>query len=154
MLSSNKAISRSSVFTFTVIAPKMTLSPTTNSVIIGNTNPTEKTFGPTDTIQNRESKFTIKYSVANSAALSKFITVNYGANDESVTISVLALERDLKRTHSSTVVRVTATLIEMPSIAVIKTYTIQLEDPCNNTILNGPTESPITTTALRVLSET
>ena len=154
MLSSNKVISTSSVFTFTVIAPTLTLSPTTVSVIIGNTNPTDKTFWPTDTIQTPASRFTIKYSVANSAALPYFITVNYGTNDESVTISVRALDRTLKATHPSTVVSVTATPVEMPAIAVTTTYTIILEDPCDNTILSGPTPSPMTTTALCVAPET
>ena len=48
----------SSVF-FEVIGTTLTLSPSTNSVIIGNSTATVKNFGQTDTIQTPASGFTI-----------------------------------------------------------------------------------------------
>jgi hypothetical protein len=44
---------------FEVIGTTLTLSPSTNSVIIGNSTATVKNFGPTDTIQTPASGFTI-----------------------------------------------------------------------------------------------
>ena len=58
MLSSNLVIRVEELVTFTVIGA-LTLNPATSSVIIGDSIPTVKTFGPTDTIQNPAGQLTI-----------------------------------------------------------------------------------------------
>jgi len=80
--------------------------------------------------------------------------VTYGPNSSSVTISAQTLDRTLRITYPQVIVSVTATTVEIPSKAVTATYTLTLIDPCDSTILTGPTLSPMTTTALRVTPET
>ena len=58
MLSSNLVIRVEELVIFTVIGA-LTLNPATSSVIIGESIPTVKTFGPTDTIQNPAGQLTI-----------------------------------------------------------------------------------------------
>jgi hypothetical protein len=83
------------------------------------------------------------------------VTVTYGANSESVTISASTTDRTLINSDETTDISITATPAELPANAETETYTLTLLDPCVGTDLTEAIPlDDMTVTALRVLSET
>jgi len=84
-----------------------------------------------------------------------FVTVTYGASDESVTISALTADRAFIQSNPTTTISVTAIPEEMPSAELAQDIILTLRDSCDDTVLQTdiPLQAMITT-VLRATPET